>query len=99
MTTVDERSTVAVEPPEGTESALLAELSEALRRVGEGDFKVRLKRRTGLAGEVADRLNDVIEIQELRNRELLRIRRVVGREGRLTERIDEELFDGAWRDG
>src|SRR6185312_6147469 len=34
-----------------------------------------------------------------RNRELLRIRRVVGREGRLTERIDDEQFQGEWAEG
>ena len=60
---------------------------------------MRLHRRSGLAGEVADLFNAVAETQERRNRELLRIRRVVGREGRLTERIDDETFDGAWREG
>ncbi|MDT5035497.1 MAG: hypothetical protein QOE03_682, partial [Micromonosporaceae bacterium] len=97
MTTVDQAPAVAAGPP--GDAGLLEELAEALSRVSSGDFKARLRRRPGLAGEVCDRLNDVIEIQELRNRELLRIRRVVGREGRLTERIDEELFEGAWAEG
>jgi len=97
MTTVDEAPAVGVGPPD--DAGLLAELAEALSRVSGGDFKVRLQRRHGLAGEVAERFNEVIEIQELRNRELLRIRRVVGREGRLTERIDDEQFEGAWADG
>src|SRR5256884_672488 len=88
-----------VERPPATDTALLAELAEALRRVRNGDFKVRLPRRTGLAGEVVDGFNDVVELQERRNRELLRISRVVGREGRMTERVDEEHFDGAWVDG
>src|SRR3954465_3634533 len=97
MTPVDEAPAVAQGPPD--DAGLLAELAEALSRVSTGDFKVRLQRRNGLAGEVADRLNQVIEIQELRNRELLRIRRVVGREGRLTERIDDEQFVAPWADG
>ena len=84
MTTVDETRTASAGTPDGSDgSAFLTELADALRRVGEGDFKVRLQRRTGLAGDVVDRLNSVIEIQSNRNRELLRIRRVVGREGRL----------------
>jgi HAMP domain-containing protein/signal transduction histidine kinase/CheY-like chemotaxis protein len=97
MTSVDEARVVAADPPD--DSGLLAELSEALSRVSGGDFKVRLQRRHGLAGEVCDRFNQVVELQELRNREILRIRRVVGREGRLTERIDGEHFEGAWADG
>src|SRR6266542_1071588 len=98
MTSVDTIAPVAGPDP-GDATDLLAELSAVLDRVRSGDFKARMQRRTGLAGEVADRFNDVIELQALRNRELLRIRRVVGREGRLTERIDEEPFEGAWAEG
>src|SRR5947207_15870407 len=92
MTTVDH-------PLTQLDAALLAELAEALRRVRQGACKVRLQRRTSLAGEVADGFNDVAELLERRNRELLRISRVVGREGRMTERVDEENFDGAWAEG
>ncbi|HET8681762.1 MAG TPA: hybrid sensor histidine kinase/response regulator, partial [Micromonosporaceae bacterium] len=77
----------------------LRELAEALRRVRQGDLKVRLPRRAGLAGEVADAFNDVVALQERRNREFIRISRVVGREGRMTERLDDESFEGAWREG
>ncbi|MEN3310178.1 MAG: hypothetical protein V7603_6380, partial [Micromonosporaceae bacterium] len=93
MTTVDNSPVTEVADP------LLSELADALRRVEHGDFKVRLRRRTGLAGEVTDAFNAVVEIQSRRNRELVRIRRVVGREGRLTERIDEEPFEGSWTEG
>src|SRR5262249_7462576 len=96
MSAVDEVR-VAKDLPDDT--GLLEELAEALSRVSSGDFKARLRRRTGLAGEVCDRFNQVVELQELRNRDLLRIRRVVGREGRLTERIDEEQFEGSWAEG
>ncbi|HEY2763903.1 MAG TPA: HAMP domain-containing protein, partial [Pseudonocardiaceae bacterium] len=61
-----------------------------------GHFGVRLARRSGLAGEVVDRFNEVVSLQERRNRDLLRISRVVGREGRMLERLDEEAFDGSW---
>jgi HAMP domain-containing protein/signal transduction histidine kinase/ActR/RegA family two-component response regulator len=96
MTTVDETRVAVGDPPD---TELLEELAAVLSSVSAGDFKPRLRRRTGLAGEVCDRFNQVIDIQEHRNRELLRIRRVVGREGRLTERIDEEQFEGEWAEG
>src|SRR5262245_52991382 len=93
MTTVDQ----AAEDAECT--ALLRELAEALARLRAGDVKVRLRRRTGLAGEVVDGLNDVIARQARHVRDLVRISRVVGREGRLTERLDETDADGVWADG
>ncbi|HET6215279.1 MAG TPA: hypothetical protein VFE14_20610, partial [Micromonosporaceae bacterium] len=75
MTTIDEREIVS------DETAILAELAAALHRVGQGDFKVRLPRRGGLAGEVTDAFNEVVALQQRRNREFVRIGRVVGREG------------------
>src|SRR5918998_858874 len=80
------------------ESALLRELSEALRRVGRGDLKVRLPRRSGMAGEVADAFNEVVSLQERQTLDVRRISRIVGRDGRLTERLDEEGLEGAWAD-
>ena len=55
------------------ETAVLAELAEALNRLRAGDVKVRLRRRTGLAGEVVDALNEVIARQERQVRDLVRI--------------------------
>ncbi|WP_020524978.1 HAMP domain-containing protein [Catelliglobosispora koreensis] len=75
------------------------EVALALRAVSSGDFKVRLPRWDGIHGEIADAFNEVVALQDKRNRELMRISRVVGREGRLTERMDEESFEGAWADG
>ncbi|HEY2206816.1 MAG TPA: hypothetical protein VGH99_20325, partial [Pseudonocardia sp.] len=56
---------------------LLGELAAAMNQVRRGDFGVRLPRRTGRAGEVVDRFNEMVTIQERRNRDLLRISRVV----------------------
>jgi signal transduction histidine kinase/HAMP domain-containing protein/ActR/RegA family two-component response regulator len=87
-------------PPAGTEeAAVLAELADALRRVGKGDFKVRLPRRTGLTGEVVDAFNYVAALQERRNQDIRRISRVVGRDGRLTERLEAERYEGSWATG
>ncbi|RSM47930.1 hybrid sensor histidine kinase/response regulator, partial [Actinoplanes sp. ATCC 53533] len=80
------------------EADVLVELAEALRRVSRGDLKVRLPRRSGVAGEVADAFNEVVSLQERQNLEVRRISRIVGRDGRLTERLDEEGLDGAWAD-
>ncbi|HEX6500424.1 MAG TPA: HAMP domain-containing protein [Micromonosporaceae bacterium] len=79
--------------------AFLAELAQALERVRRGDLRVRLGRRDGIAGQVADGFNEVVAQQERQQRDLKRISRIVGREGRLTERLDEEDFEGAWADG
>ncbi len=84
---------------EATESAVLAELQDALRRVRSGDFKVRMPRRTGLAGEVADSFNEVVSLQERQILGLIRVSRLVGREGQLNERVHEEGYDGSWADG
>ncbi|MFE0588728.1 HAMP domain-containing protein [Micromonospora echinospora] len=79
--------------------AVLGELAAALRRVGQGDFKVRLPRRAGVAGDVVDAFNDVVSLQERQYFDMRRISRIVGREGRLTERLDEEGLDGSWAEG
>ncbi|MBM2617922.1 HAMP domain-containing protein [Actinoplanes sp. LDG1-06] len=80
------------------DTAVLGELAEALRRVRRGDLKVRLPRRSGTAGEVADAFNEVVSLQERQNLDLRRISRIVGRDGRLTERLDDEGLDGSWAD-
>jgi signal transduction histidine kinase/HAMP domain-containing protein/CheY-like chemotaxis protein len=95
MTAVNTEEPVKGTRRPGAPDALLGELSEALRRVRRGELDVRLARRGGLAGEVVDRFNELVALQERRNRDLLRISRVVGREGRMLERLDEESYDGA----
>ncbi|MEO3748439.1 HAMP domain-containing protein [Plantactinospora sp. B5E13] len=97
MTTANQLS---ADQRSGAEDAvLLGELADALRRVRRGDFKVRLPRRNGAAGEVADAFNEVVSLQERQHLDLRRISRIVGRDGRLTERLDEEGMEGAWAEG
>ena len=79
--------------------AVLNELAEALSQIRQGRFDVRLKHRDGAAGEVVDQFNEMVTLQQRRNRDLLRIGRVVGREGKMTDRIDEESYDGDWAAG
>ena len=63
-------------------------LLEALRTAGRGDFAVRLPEDTGnpLADKVAQAFNLLMEMNEDMTNEVVRIGRVVGREGRMTER-------------
>src|SRR5437763_4007973 len=74
----------------------LAELAAALTAFRNGDFAVRLGRRDGLLGDVVDRFNELADQQERRTRELVRVSHVIGREGRMTERLSELADKGDW---
>jgi signal transduction histidine kinase/HAMP domain-containing protein/ActR/RegA family two-component response regulator len=89
----------SVAEPDAVDAALLTELANGLREVRLGRFDVRIARRDGVAGEVVEQFNALVALQEGRNRDLLRISRVVGREGRILERLNEEAYDGAWAEG
>src|SRR6476620_3522775 len=78
------------------DEAFLVELTGGLAQVRRGRFDVRLARREGLASEVVEQFNELVALKERNSRDLLRISRVVGREGRMSERLDEESYDGAW---
>ena len=86
-------------PAAEADAALLTELAHALREVRLGRFDVRLPVRGGAAGQVVDEFNELVAVQDRRNRDLLRISRVVGREGRMLERLNEESYDGDWAEG
>src|SRR6185369_6113971 len=82
-----------------TNDTVLDELAAALHQVRAGDFKVRLPRRTGREGVVIDAFNDVVAQQERQVLDLARISRLVGREGKLTERLGDEGLEGSWASG
>src|SRR5205085_1977062 len=72
-------------------------LLAALRRVRNGDFKARLPLDgTGIAGEIAQAFNDVVDLNERMAREFARITVVVGREGRVGQRAALGLVTGSW---
>ena len=63
-------------------------LLSVLARIKEGDLSARMPLEwTGLAGKVADGLNDVIIANEALGAELARVSQVVGKEGRLSQRV------------
>ena len=75
----------------------LAELLTVLTAVRKGDFSARMGvNRTGIAGKVADTLNDIIELNQEMARELDRVSIVVGKEGRITQRARLAGAGGAW---
>ncbi len=83
----------------GNNHAELKQLLTALTAFKRGDFSVRLPADwTGLAGKVADAFNDVIAINHRMSRELDRIGRVVGKEGRISQRISLGAVSDGWVD-
>src|SRR5947199_241444 len=65
--------------------------------VKNGDFSVRLPVEwTGVDGKIADAFNDIIELNARMARELERVSKVVGKEGRLTQRAALGTGSGAW---
>ncbi|WP_344654752.1 HAMP domain-containing protein, partial [Cryptosporangium japonicum] len=79
--------------------AIVRELTAALELLQKGDFSVRLPRRDGEDAELSELFNDVATRMDQRNREFERVSRVVGRDGRMTERVDESIGRGDWANG
>src|SRR5262250_43751 len=72
-------------------------LLTALKSLTKGDFSVRLPMSwTGLAGKVADAFNDMVEMNERLASELERLSRVVGTEGKITQRATASGLTGSW---
>src|SRR5438046_1910036 len=81
-------------PHDGIDQKVLLSALTALKK---GNFSVRLPVEwTGIAGRISDALNDVIELNEKMARELERLSRVVGKEGKITHRAELGGFSGAW---
>jgi HAMP domain-containing protein/signal transduction histidine kinase/CheY-like chemotaxis protein len=69
----------------------------ALEALKKGDFSTRLPVAwTGIAGKVADSFNGVAELMSNSTEELSRISRVVGKEGRIQERLSVGHVTGDW---
>jgi len=72
-------------------------LLQTLVALKKGDFSVRMPDDwTGMAGKIADTLNDVIEQNEKLTRELQRVSRVVGKEGKIAQRATLPYASGSW---
>jgi HAMP domain-containing protein/CheY-like chemotaxis protein/signal transduction histidine kinase len=73
------------------------ELLLAMVAFKKGDFSTRLPSDwTGLAGKIADTFNDVIETNEQMAQSIVKVSRVVGHDGRLTQRAPLVNGSGGW---
>ncbi len=73
------------------------QLLSALMAFKRGDFSARLPEDwTGVPGKIADTFNAVIETNQRMARELDRIRHVVGKEGRITQRASIGEVANSW---
>ena len=70
---------------------------QALAEAEAGNDKAKVTtRRGGLDGELARRVNALIQRQTQFSRELTRVARVVGRDGRMEERVKFDGTTGSW---
>ncbi|HLX63733.1 MAG TPA: HAMP domain-containing protein [Planctomycetota bacterium] len=75
----------------------LEPLLNALVELKKGNFSVRLPVSwTGLEGKIADTFNEVIELNQRMANELERMSRVVGKEGKITQRASIGHVSGSW---
>ncbi|HEY7287699.1 MAG TPA: HAMP domain-containing protein, partial [Vicinamibacterales bacterium] len=75
------------------------ELLAALLSLRNGDFSVRLPSDlTGVNGKIADTFNEIASVSERRARETARMARMVGKEGKLKQRMSVPGVVGGWAD-
>jgi len=80
-----------------TEVADLGLILTTLQTMRDGDFSVRLPRTwPGLAGKIADTLNEIVAANQQMARELKRVGQAVGKEGRIRERTRFHGSRGEW---
>src|SRR5437016_10157336 len=73
------------------------ELLRVLTAFKRGDFSARMPaEQVGLAGKIADTLNEVLELNERMTKEFDRINRSVGKEGKINQRASIGVTSGSW---
>jgi len=73
------------------------DLLDALIDLKKGDFTVRLPiQYVGLDGKIADTFNEVVELNQKMAREIERLSRSVGKEGKLNQRASLAGLSGSW---
>ncbi len=75
----------------------IEQLVEILKLVKQGDFSARFPyQKNGILGEVGELLNDIISLNEHMSSEFFRVGKIVGQEGRMTERASVGPAKGSW---
>ncbi|MBI1889691.1 MAG: HAMP domain-containing protein [Burkholderiales bacterium] len=73
------------------------QLLAALTALKKGDFSVRMPSDlTGLSGKIADTLNEIMENSDQIEKSIVNVSKVVGRDGRLTQRAVMPAVGGRW---
>ncbi|MBY0472426.1 HAMP domain-containing protein [bacterium] len=81
----------------GSSRGEIDQLVEVLKAVQSGNFSVRYNStKSGILNDAASILNDIISLNEQMSSELLRVGRIVGQEGRMTERAELNFAKGSW---
>jgi HAMP domain-containing protein len=81
----------------GVSRAELEQLLAALNAARDGDFRLRLSvRGKGMSAELNRAFNELADRREALSKEIGRVGRVIGREGRMTERASTSGSNGAW---
>src|SRR6478735_1852819 len=76
------------------------ELLRVLTEVKNGNFKVRMPiHAVGLNGKVYDTLNEIIALNEKMMLEFTRAGNTIGKQGKLTQRINIPNAQGSWSEG
>ncbi len=92
---ISTRSNFTPAPP-GDVDGFLRQLLHAMADFRDGNFAARMPADlTGVPGKVADIFNSMVVISERRTLEISRVCHVVGKEGRLRERVVVEGATGA----
>src|SRR5438105_3958660 len=74
----------------------LRQVLQTVKAVRQGNFSVRFPVGEGVVGEIGEVLNDIIELNEHMSNEFVRIAKIVGQEGKMTERASIGSVKGAW---
>src|SRR5687767_9167318 len=83
-------------PPDTLDPRLLLNVLIAVKK---GDFTARLPTEyIGIAGKIADTLNDVVELNQRMATEFDRVSVAVGKEGKTSQRITVGTSSGSWAD-
>jgi HAMP domain-containing protein len=84
-------------PDEPRDRRDLTELLEVLRAARDGDFSVRLTPNGDpQLAEVTRAFNELLDRNDRMSREIFRVGKIIGREGRMTERFSLADADGEW---
>jgi methyl-accepting chemotaxis protein len=82
------------------EGGKLKALLNIMKAVKKGDFKVRLDVESdGIMEQIGNTFNEIVEMNEVMTSEFIRVSKIIGEEGNVTERAAGGSFTGSWKIG